>query len=370
MTAVSRRWHVRAKALSALLLSSCADGSLFPTAPEHHGKAAQIVFDERGGVSLSVVEDAFSGVVVSDGYGGEIGLDSTTGLLRVRNLSTNQTVFVDLPAAELSSVVNNMDAILLGDANVTAMQDINPWGNAPWGVNPMAGALAPQADNDDPIVLPQNRVSGFPVSQVLIRRSEDWASTAVSSSSLPTTFAAGHSLGPLSPLQGDGTWDPSCAGAMQLIGSHQLAFLDGRRKYVQNIVDAVPWADLIGGNVREGKTIDLRLEFTSPDHFALLKAAMTASENWWASIAFNLQRTLYNSWNCEGTIRVPLPGPRRIIVSLPRSGGASGGGETGGSDQRQHSRSCTTDVQIWSQSKDGGKTWTPVAVTVTTCMDN
>jgi|688.fasta_scaffold2460675_2 hypothetical protein len=63
------------------------------------------------------------------------------------------------------------------------------------------------------------------------------------------------------------------------------------------IVDAVPRADRVGGNITER-----RIAIRSPDQCSLLQTAMHASENCWASLAFDCTRVLQDSWGCEGTM--------------------------------------------------------------------
>jgi hypothetical protein len=318
-----------------------------------------------GGVNQfgHLTDSELQGTVFADDEGrGAIGLDSVAGLLYLQDYASGKRLILALPIAELSASIGAFERIADGDANIAALNGINPLENMPQGYNPeregspesLAAAvdIAEGASAGSARLLARRiGISAVPVGEILGNpHSEETMPEAMALTGI-------HSFSE--------SWDPRCQNAAAMIGEIKSAYIHERRQYIQGLLDIIPWQQFVGTELGPNGTIDVSHR---PDVIEAAFNALKFATDWRASIQYDWARVMYNSWHCEWTIKVRIavqPWGMRVVVRSPPGGATivSNPGISGGSGRYV----CETFFALWSVSRDGGQTWETVSVPTTVC---
>jgi hypothetical protein len=367
---------------SIMLISmiSCADGT--PTSPNDTTKqtlnlnlAVDDPISEHEGQFPGL---GFEGIAFGDQVaGGDIGLDTITGEIRIRNWQTGQQVFAYLDVPDFMPANEAFSNLQRGDLNAVALQNPNPFENMPPDYNP-ARAEAPIGIQDAAFFPGTNSVASSTGSDgklVLVRRWEPWM-TPAEPSGFGAHLSLPESLGVRLPHLAQRAWIPSCTSMGDLISGMKQSYLAGRRSYITGLLGAVNWTSLAGSDIGLDGRVRVGLN-TNP--YERLVQALNAVENTRGSIVYDITRVLYNSYGCEGTLRALLPvnliwnsdyrerrtprgGDRGSTLPPPGAGGGVASGMVWRED-------CTIVWLTYAVSRDGGATWQAERVPYRSCVD-
>lgn len=263
---------------------------------------------------------------VSDGLT-EFRVDTANGEIWIQDVGGGGAIYLEYDEELLGQLLDFVGGVSLGDANADAMAVLHPWENS--GGEPFRfGGLS------ETIGLAHQY-------RPLLRR----PSKLVGPSS-----SLGQSM-PATPLYLP-EWNTDCPSIAEAIGYSRLDYLSGRGSAFQNLrnVQGIPSEFVVWKNGRPTVEIDdLRNFFVS--------IGMTLAELAVKGTSLDLQRVFYNSYNCQQYIAVQVPQPGDVFVG-------NGGGSNGSA------MFCTKRTEMWEISYNGGLTWYPLPVTVTSCVES
>lgn len=310
-------------AITAAVLAGCMDGT--PTEPTTIGPPTP-----RANVASTF--PVTTGNTVSDGVVAAT-IDSATGELRVRHLSTGRVVYATLTPEALEAMTTFITATRIGDANYVALANLDPTQRRPEGQWDAVGG-----GGLDPTSVSDPGEAGRPrdvKSNVVMRRAQSTRAPEREPLLLPWHLSSDALDRP--------AWDENCSMWAYDIGQHRLTYGPNRQSMMDRLrgVPSVP-DDML--EWRHGKPYLTLPQIQSYFYGALVEAAAVLHRSW----QLDIMRGMYNGIGCQNPIEILHPMPGQVFVGRSATGGGTA--------------ECRIVTQLWEISFDGGLTWYPFTV--------
>ena len=261
-------------------------------------------------------------VGISDGLT-EFRVDTANGEMWVQDVGGSGVIYLEYDEELLEELLDFADGVVIGDENAEKLAVLHPWENS--------GGEPSRAWD------PGFSFSSITPKGLMMRRSLE----SYTLDTLP-----GYNAG-MSPMYLP-EWSPQCPAIAEAIGYKRLQYLSRRQSAFQTLRGM---QGMSSGSLtwKDGKPYikleDLRNFYIS--------AGMDIASAAFNGLQLGVMRVLYNGNYCQQPIVVGVPDPGSVFIP---SGNGSG-----------VPMFCITKQELWEISFDGGLTWYPLPINVTSC---